>query len=339
MTYGNDESSTAKPSKSGSPALKLSAAQGTAALPQSVRYVKNGGGGKWWQTAEAKGELHTGWSSIPREMLAKRDYASIREALRLEFGQRAGATQDYNALVLLLDHPSQHIWVTFQDGYLWWCTVKDDLRFSDGGQTADRGNFWLTCDIPWSNRSVGGALLAITDLPGAVAAAAGFRATVCQPKAWRQFLRLIQDETDDAALEAAAAREAYEKSIAALISRLGWKDFEDLIDLILLRAGWSRISTLGKTKEGIDLAVENLAVGETAFVQIKSRADQSTLNDYVARFSKQRESYARMIFAVHTPAGALSPPLQLPVQVWTGANIANRAVRVGLGEWIEKRLA
>jgi hypothetical protein len=85
---------------------------------------------------------------------------------------------------------------------------------------------------------------------------------------------------------------------------------------------------------------ENPAIGEVAFVQVKSSADQKTLNDYVERFKRRRDFYVRMIFAVHSPKGRLSQPPDLPtVQLWTGDRVAQLAVRLGLGEWIESRLA
>ena len=112
-----------------------------------------------------------------------------------------------------------------------------------------------------------------------------------------------------------------------------------LIDLILARTGWIRIAKLGGATEGTDIEAENVATDEIAFVQVKSEANQSKLNDYVKRFQARREFYDRMIFAVHSPVGTLAPPDDEPeVQVWEGNRIAELAVRLGLGEWIANRL-
>ena len=124
-----------------------------------------------------------------------------------------------------------------------------------------------------------------------------------------------------------------------MVKRLSPSDFEQLIDHILARTGWTRISTLGKTREGIDVEVENLAVGEIAFVQVKGFANQQVLDDYIERFMHRREFYARMIFAVHSPTGKLTLPPDHAVQVWTGDHLAHLVVRLGLGEWVETRLA
>ena len=308
------------------------------ALPKTVRYVKNGAGGRWWTTAKASEQVHLGWKGIPHALLQTVDLPAIETLIQAEYAGRQGATQDFNALCALLDHPSQHLWVTFQDGCMWWCTVHDGIETNPNGETKDRGYFWLTCARPWSNHSVAGRHLATANLPGIVSTTAGFQATICEPKGWREILRIIRDEEDSDAVAAAQAREAYEGAVAKLVARLRDRDFELLIDLILSRTGWVRLAKLGGVTEGIDIEAENVAANEIAFVQVKSAADQGVLNDYVARFGERRERYQRMIFAVHTPRGTLTRPDGQPVHLWTGERIAQLVVRLGLGEWVAKRL-
>lgn len=309
-------------------------------LPNSVRYVKNGRRGQWWPAARTDAQIHVGWKSVPQELLLTPDFPEIKRRIKELFGARQGATQDFNAIRDLLDTPSKHVWVTFEDGCMWWCTVLDGAIVNPNGESLEKGNFWLACNRPWSNRTLKGRLLAISDLPGTVTTTGGFKGTVCTPKAWQAVLRIIQDEKDPDAINAANARSDYQRAVLTMVKRLSPKDFEQLIDHILARTGWARISTLGKTREGIDVEAENLAVGEIAFVQVKSSANQKTLDDYVARFKQRRTFYARMIFAIHSPVGRLAPPIDLPaVQVWTGDRVAQLVVRLGLGEWVESRLA
>jgi hypothetical protein len=308
-------------------------------LPFSVRYVKNGRKSQWWKASFTNGQIHLGWKSIPSELLLKTDLVAIKEFLRNQYGSRPGATQDFNAIRDLLDTPSQHIWMTFEDGCLWWCTVLDGVSVNPKGETSEEGHFWLTCDRPWSKTSQGGKQLNISELPGNVTVTAGFRATVCKPRGADAILRLIRDETDPDAIRTAAARQDYKSAIHRVVRRLSPKDFEHLIDLILGRTGWERISTLGGTREGIDLEAENPATAEIAFVQVKSTASQDVLDRYVERFNKERDRYQRMIFAVHSPTEQLSQPPDVAVQVWTGERISALIVRLGLGEWVESRLA
>jgi hypothetical protein len=280
-------------------------------LPNSVRYVKNGAGGQWWRVAKTNGQIHLGWPRIPDDLLHAADLAQIEALIRKEFGAKRGATQDFNALRTLLDHPSQHVWVTFEDGCMWWCTVHDGIETDPDGETSQRGrgHFRLTCARAWTNYSMGGQRhLVMTELPGLVTTTSGYQGTVCEPKGVREILRIIRNKEDPDAQVAAVARQAYEEAIAKLITRLGEKDFEVLVDLILSRSGWARLAKLGGVTEGIDIEAENAAADEIAFVQVKSSATQATLDDYVARFNQRRDHYKRMIFAVHASSADITPP-------------------------------
>lgn len=310
----------------------------------SVLYIKNGEHGKWWNAARDNGQVHAGWSDIPDRLLIQPDYEAIKR-IEIEIYTHLGkphgsAVADANALWRLLDKPSQHIWITFEEGCLWWCTVHDRAVINPNGQSDHSGHFWLVCDRNWSNKSlVTKRRLAVAILPGTVAATSGFRATVAKPKASDAILRLIGDERDADAVIASDARITYQAAIGTMIKRLHWRDFELLVDLIFARTGWTRISVLGGTQKGIDLEVENPAVQEIAFVQVKSAAGQGEFNIYYQKFQEQRIRYARMIFAVHTPEGALNPPDDPRVQIWADDRVAQLALRLGLGEWIEGRLA
>jgi hypothetical protein len=175
-------------------------------LPTSVRYVKNGKSSQWWKAAQKNGQIHAGWKNIPDELLVKQDIPAIEKLLLEQYGEKRGSKQDINQVCSLLVAPSQHIWVTFEDGFLWWCTVVDGVTMNPDGETSSSGHFWLTCDRRWSKASVNGRPLAVSDLPGTVTTTAGFRATVCTPKDWQSILRLIKDETDKDAINSAERR-------------------------------------------------------------------------------------------------------------------------------------
>jgi hypothetical protein len=307
-------------------------------LPNSLRYVKNGPSGRWWSAAKTSGQLHAGWKDVPANLLEAADFAAIEPVIRALWKGGRGTTQDINALRTLVNRPSQHVWITFQEGCMWWCTVHDKIEANPEGDTIDRGHFWLTCASPWSNYSMDGRRLAETELPGSVTAVAGFRATVCEPSASDQILRLIRNQENPLARAATLARLAYQDAIAKLVAELGPKDFEVLVDLILSRSGWARIAVVGGARADIDIEVENAALDEIAFVQVKSRASQSTLDNYVARFNVQSDRYRRMIFAVHSPIGTLAQPDDPNVQIWRGKEIAQLVVKHGLGDWVATRL-
>lgn len=307
-------------------------------LPESVRYVKIGEGGQWWTASKSRQQVHLGWGSVSPDLLMRGDLVGIEAAIRADYGAKRGATQDFNGLRSLLLRPSRHIWITFQEGYLWWCTVRDGVHVNPHGKSKVEGHFWLVCARPWSNRSLGGRLLAMADLPGIVTRTAGYRATTCEPASAGEILRILRDEKDPDHIAMEATRASYEEAVARLIARLGDRDFELLIDLILARTGWVRLAKLGGTTEGIDIEIENPAVDEIAFVQVKSTASQDVLDDYVRRFAARRERYQRMIFAVHTLGRPLIPPDDKAVQVWTGPRISSLVVKLGLGDWVASRL-
>ena len=73
---------------------------------------------------------------------------------------------------------------------------------------------------------------------------------------------------------------------AKLIAGLHWAEFETLVDLIFARSGWQRVSRVGGTLADVDLILEQPVTGETAFVQVKSKAGQSVLDDYIGRFRR-----------------------------------------------------
>lgn len=275
---------------------------------------------------------------MPPDLLRTANLAAIDGLDQSAFGpRRSVATRDRNALRTLLDRPSRHLWITFEDGFLWWCAVRDNVEVNPAGESREEGHFWLHCDRPWANRSVGGRLLAIADLPGIVTTTAGFQGTVCEPAGWKAIRRIILDEADPETLAAARAREAYECAISTLVARLHHKDFEVLIELLLSRTGWVRLAKLGGATEGIDVEVENAASGEIAFVQVKSTATQGVFDDYVARFSERRERYSRMICAVHSANESLCAPHGMPVQLWDGPRISELVVALGLGDWVARR--
>lgn len=306
-------------------------------LPQSVRYIKLGEGGRWWPVSKEHGQIHAGWGSIADDAIASRDLDRLEALLRAQYGPKRGATQDFNQLKSLLDAPSRHIWFTFEAGYLWWCTATDDLTVDPAGSQAQSGHFFIACDRGWSNHSVGGRLLAMSELPGSVTSTAGFRGTTCEPRAAEQVRRLILDEIDADVRDAAVALARHCDAIETLVRKLSPKDFELLTDLILSRSGWARVAKLGGSTEGIDVEVENPAIGEMAFVQVKSVADQSVLDDYIARFAARTDRYSRMIFVVHSARTPLIVAAGMPIQIWRNEDIARLTVRLGLSDWLFNR--
>jgi len=296
-----------------------------------VRYIKNGRKGKWWPAAKPPhNQLHAGWNDVPDELLYNPDYAKI-----IDFCPN---TQDCNALMTLLDHPSKHVWVTFEDLCLWWCLVNDGVTIL-GPSTDTHGHFFIKCadERPWSNKSLGGRKLNISDIPGPITSTAGFRGTVCKPQASDQILRLLRDEKNPAVVAGQRTREDYQAAVQKMVKQLHWKDFELLIGLIFDQTGWARLSRIGGSQKSIDLDVKNWASEERAFVQVKSEASQADLHRSIDEF-KDSPHYQRMVFAVHKPSAHLRTD-DPNVHIWADARLAELVVQLGLGLWLETKLA
>lgn len=102
----------------------------TCPLPLSVRYVKNGRGGRWWKAAKNNNQVHGGWSHVPAELLRNPGgFSAIRQKIEQDpqMTDPGAQKRDFNQLRDLLDNPSKHVWVTFEDGYMWWCMVEDEI--------------------------------------------------------------------------------------------------------------------------------------------------------------------------------------------------------------------
>ncbi|HTV90023.1 MAG TPA: hypothetical protein VME41_13495, partial [Stellaceae bacterium] len=143
-------------------------------IPNSVRYVKNGPGGLWWQDAKAKGQIHAEWSmAITPELIENPgDFAEVERLSLEDQATNLKLRRMYlNQLLTLLKRPSQYVWITFEEGCLWWCTVADRATVDRDWKTDGLIHFHLTCGPGrgWSNYSLERRrLLSRVDLPGKV---------------------------------------------------------------------------------------------------------------------------------------------------------------------------
>jgi hypothetical protein len=94
----------------------------------------------------------------------------------------------------------------------------------------------------------------------------------------------------------------------------------------------------GENLTDVDLILEQPATGEKTFVQVKSKAGQAVLDDYVDRF-RRSGTYDRMFFVCHSPKGTLSTDDDAKLHVWAGGRLADTAVRAGLFDWLTERTA
>ena len=227
------------------------------------------------------------------------------------------------------------LWITFVDGYLWWGFAEPEVRLLEASAPPNASRARKIIG-GWRKTSLSGTPLAMSELTTRLTQVANYRGTICAVRASDYLLRKINGEEEPVLLAATAARSAMIASAKSMIAELHWADFEIMVDLIFARGGWQRVSVLGGTMADIDLMIEQPTLGETASVQVKSRASQVVLDEHVAWFVSSGQS--RTFFVCHSPDGALNHKGAAGVHLWTGDHLAEVAVKSGLFEWLMDRV-
>ncbi len=165
---------------------------------------------------------------------------------------------------------SNCLWITFADGHLWWAFAEPEVTWLGVAEDGQGARIRKTVD-GWRKVNIEGEPLRIDDLSTRLTQVAAYRQTVCRVKASDYLLRRINGIEEPVVARARDARSTMIAVATEMITGLHWADFETLVDLIFARAGWQRISRVGGTQADTDLVLEQPTIGETAFVQVKSR--------------------------------------------------------------------
>lgn len=177
----------------------------------------------------------------------------------------------------------------------------------------------------------------IESLSGRLTKVQGFRGTICNVHERDYLVARLNGESLQDVQDAAMSLESLRASIAPLIQRLHWKDFELLVDLVLTRAGWQRLSPLGKTQKSIDLEMLLPVDGRRAFVQVKSAATLQDLKDSADQYHAM-DQYEEMLFVVHTADPSLREHAKEAEVTFIGVEeLASLTVNSGLTQWLIQR--
>jgi Restriction endonuclease len=308
--------------------------------PKEVRYIKLGSGGKWVRTSFARGEVHFGYSSVPHEPCAAGDWDAVAALLRQGGRNPAKVKDGVREIRDFYTLGSDCLWITFANGRLWWCFADPAVTWL-GAADDDRGSRMRRTVSGWRDTSLTGEVLQVERLSSRLTQVAAYRQTICRVKAVNAqdyLLRRINGIEEPLITRANAAKAAMVAVASDMIAQLHWADFETLVDLIFGRTGWQRVSRVGGTQKDIDLVLQQPTTGELVFVQVKSKATQAVLDDYIERF-RASGVYDRMFFMCHSPTGALSTPEDQHIHVLTGASLTNMAINAGLLDWLAERVA
>lgn len=312
---------------------------GLAFAPGAVRYIKLGPGGAWAREAFATGQVPFGYRGVSHAACEAKDWDEVRRQLQAMGRSGSGIGQGLREIRDFYELPQNTLWVTVADGHLWWCFAADRVEPALADVLEGPARFRPTVG-GWRRDNLAGEPLSLADLSSALTRTANFRMTLCAVEQEAYLLRRIR--ALDAPLHAETrALQAQMRALALqMVQELDWEDFETLVDLLFSRNGWRRTSVLGKDQRDVDLLLEHPITAERAWVQVKSKATQSELDDYLERF-EQDGTFDRFFFACHSPQGCLRLPTEAPsgagLHLWMGEPLAEMVMQTGLMDWVVQR--
>jgi hypothetical protein len=307
--------------------------------PKAVRYIKLGASDSWAEHAIAAGEVPFGHRTIAHELALQcardGDWSRVVAAFAAQ-GRSASKARDFTREVRdFYTLGPDCLWVTFSASRLYWSFADSSVCWR-GGDGSTRGERYRRVLGSWDSTDIHGRPILAEDLSTRLTKVRAYRQTLCSIQDADYVVRRINGIEEPIVERARSLMASLVKLAGEMIAGLHQWDFEALVDLIFRRSGWQRVSRLGQTERDIDLAIDQTATGERAFVQVKSAADQSVLDDYVGRY-EQSDRYDRMFFVCHSPRGTLAPPDDPRVRIWTGTVLASQAVSAGLFDWLTER--
>jgi hypothetical protein len=301
--------------------------------PQEVRYIKLGGGGAWAGQSFELGRVSFGYHSIPHDVCESGDWSKVRRLLSSR-GSEGAKTAGVTEVATFYEMGEECLWITIANGDLWWAFAEPEVHWLGDHPEGGPSRYRRTIG-PWRNTDIHGRRLKAAQLSSKLTQVGNFRATICEVKAKDYLVRRINGIEEPVVSRARQARAQMMGVAVDMIRGLHWADFETLADLIFARSGWQRLSRVGETLPDIDLLMEQPTTAELAFVQVKSKADQKVLDDYLQRF--RAGGYDRFFFVCHSTRGQLRLPPEPRLHLLEGQRLADAAVKNGLFDWLVER--
>lgn len=303
--------------------------------PSEIRFIKLGEQGRWEKSCIEDGTLRLGYESPHHDAALAGDWKTVRDfwlTIREGDHKEGTVTRDINQVKDFYELDSNTLWFTFHNRKLWWCFAQEEVIELEEDQSRIRHTM-----SGWSCTDLKGRDITVQNLDGRVTAVQGFRGTICGLKEeLHEYLvskinGAITKDVDDAAVHLKALTE----SIKCLVQGLWWKDFELLTDLIFSRAGWQRTTELGKTQKSVDLDMLAPVTGRRAYVQVKSRADISTLRATIEEFGDM-EGFDDLFFVVHTADKGIQSfrTDDARIHILDLDRLAELVISAGLVQWI-----
>lgn len=299
-----------------------------------IRFIRFGKGSSWAQEALAKGTIPLKFRNVGHAPCLAGDWDEVRRQLAASGRNPRAISNDVRELKAFYEF-DECLWVTLCDGHLWWA-------FSEGGVEAtdetgeDRPARFRKAADGWRRTNLNGEPLRVHQLSSALTKVASYQRTICKFEDEAYLVRKLLGESLPTVARARQVQGELQDLATQLIQALDWRDFEIFIDLLFTRGGWQRVSAVGDGEADLDLLLVNPALDEEAWVQVKSRAGKAELADYLARFRRDGAAQ-RFYFICHTPVGDLSLPNEPGLHLWSGTELARKAIAAGLVDWLIAR--
>lgn len=302
--------------------------------PSRALYIKLGRSGKWEKECREKGIMRFGYRETPFDAANSGDWKTVHKFWSKKRGDKGTATRDVNQIRNFFEAGTDTLWVTFFDGFLWWCFLKPGVR----KHPDQEGSYRETID-GWHNTDIKGRKLTDDKISGNLLKVQAFRGTICDVKAFDYLVRKVNATLLPQVAEAEEAQKQMVDKIIPLMRLLTWRDFELLVDLVFVNSGWRRVKEVGKGQKTVDLELLSPATRERAFVQIKSSTTKKTLTDYVNRLKDS--GYHRMFFVWHSgDPGTLNEEDDANKVVLIGPqDLARMVFDAGLTSWLREKVS
>ncbi len=316
---------------------------------QNAKYIKLGEKGYLEEICLSEKTIRLGYHQVPHDigdnLQALQNFFNQKDFFKKDY-QKSAATNHARQVYDFYTADKDTIWFTFSDGDLWWC--QSDSKVEMIGPDGKEGSRFRKTINGWSNKSIANEKskskeLKIPELSGELTKVAGYRGTICNIKdSLREYLlKKINGEEITVVKQAIEAREEILESIENLMKLLHWKDFELLAELVFAKSGWQRISASGGTQKTIDIEMVLPSTQEQAFIQVKSRTDDKTLQYYIDKLDKRENEKEKMFFVYHTVDHAseeIQEPENKMIILVGPQKLSEMVLDAGLFTWLLKKV-
>jgi hypothetical protein len=313
------------------------------ATPDRVRFIKLGRKSKWWPIAKETNTIRIGFKTFDFGLCAAGNWTAAKSAFEetTTRTRQADVTRAVNQVQEFFELPISTLWITIEDGDVWWCFANNKVEnlytgAEDDEKEQSSGARLRKVVDTWRNTDVDGKRLRLDAMTTKITKVASFQETICKPDGAVDILRKIRGERSELHSLASRTVEALAQHVGDILDQLHQDDFELLIELIFSSSGWRRISRVGGTQKTLDLALVLPTTGESCFVQVKSQTSHSIFKQLVGELSNY-SGYRRMFFVYHTPPYAFENPDADRVTIWSRYDIAKQVISAGLVPWVLAR--